>query len=267
MLMNMKKKEKDVFDWDSISIEKYYNIMEILEDNDDDITKNVRIVALILDREEQDIWNMGMDEAGDYISRLNFLGKFDLPKNPNMNIKLPGYDIKVMKDVTKINVAQYVDFQNFVKMPLKEGMEKILSVFLIPDGCRYNEGYDIIDLQKVIRENLSFRVAESLLGFFSDAVRGIISQFPTLLQKTDQESEESGTDGEDGEVNDGDTEEVSGFNSFNWLLLINRVSDRTKMSWDQIWDLGIFEFLNYLQFDIEYKKMEERELAKWKATH
>ena len=166
MLINMKKKEKDVFDWDSISIEKYYDIMEILEDKDDDITKNVRIVALILDKDEQDIWNMGMEEAGDYISRLQFLGKFDLPKNPNMNIKLPGYNIKVMKDVTKINVAQYVDFQNFVKMPLKDSMEKILSVFLIPDGCRYNEGYDIIDLQKVIRENLSFRVAESLLGFF-----------------------------------------------------------------------------------------------------
>lgn len=162
----MKKKEKDVFDWDSISIEKYYDIMDILEDKDDDITKNVRIVALILNKDEQDIWNMGMEEAGDYISRLQFLGKFDLPKNPNMNIKLPGYDIKVMKDVTKINVAQYVDFQNFVKIPLKDSMEKILSVFLIPNGCGYNEGYDIIDLQKVIRENLSFRVAESLLGFF-----------------------------------------------------------------------------------------------------
>lgn len=166
MLINMKKKEKDVFDWDSISIQKYYDIMEILEDKDDDITKNVRIVALILDKDDQDIWNMGMEEAGDYISRLQFLGKFDLPKNPNMNIKLPGYDIKVMKDVTKINVAQYVDFQNFVKIPLKDSMEKILSVFLIPEGCRYNEGYDIIDLQKVIRENLSFRVAEGLLGFF-----------------------------------------------------------------------------------------------------
>ena len=45
-------------------------------------------------------------------------------------------------------------------------MEKILSIFLIPDGCKYNDGYDIVDLQKVIRENLSFRVAEGLLGFF-----------------------------------------------------------------------------------------------------
>ena len=31
--------------------------------------------------------------------------------------------------------------------------------------------------------------------------------------------------------------------------------------------MQIFEFLNYLKFDIEYRKMEERELAKWKTTH
>lgn len=163
----MRKKEKDPFDWENISIDKYYYIKDILDDEtDDDITKNVKMVAIMLDKDEQEVWDMDMAQAGDYISRLQFLGKFELPKHTNMKIKLPGYDLTVMKDLTKISVAQYVDFQNFIKMPLREGMEKILSIFLIPDGCKYNDGYDIIDLQKVIRENLSFRVAEGLLGFF-----------------------------------------------------------------------------------------------------
>lgn len=163
----MRKKEKDPFDWENISIDKYYDIKDILDDEtDDDITKNVKLVAVMLDKDEQEVWDMDMAQAGDYISRLQFLGKFELPKHPNMKIKLPGYDLTVIKDLTKINVAQYVDFQNFVKLPLKEGMEKILSIFLIPEDHKYNDGYDIIDLQKVIRENLSFRVAEGLLSFF-----------------------------------------------------------------------------------------------------
>jgi len=163
----MRKKEKDPFDWDNITIEKYYTIMDILNDEtDDDITKNVKLVAILLDKDEEEIWDMDLSEAGDYISRLMFLNKFDIPSHPNMNIKLPGFDLKVMKDVTKINVAQYVDFQNFVKLPLREGMDKILSIFLIPEGFKYNDGYDIIEVQKTIRENLSFRVAEGLLGFF-----------------------------------------------------------------------------------------------------
>lgn len=163
----MRKKEKDPFDWENISIDKYYYIKDILDDEtDDDITKNVKLVAVMLDKDEQEVWDMDMAQAGDYISRLQFLGKFELPKNSNMKIKLPNYDLVVMKDLTKISVAQYVDFQNFIKMPLREGMEKILSIFLIPEDHKYNDGYDIIDLQKVIRENLSFRVAEGLLGFF-----------------------------------------------------------------------------------------------------
>ena len=164
-----KNKEKNQFDWENITIEKYYNIKDILDDEtDDDITKNVKLVAVITGKDEDEVWSMDMAEAGEYISRLQFLNKFELPKNPNMKIKLPNYDLVVIKDLSKINVAQYVDFQNFVKLPLKEGMEKILSIFLIPEGCKYNDGYDIIDVQKEIRKNLSFRVAEGLLSFFME---------------------------------------------------------------------------------------------------
>ena len=162
-----RNKVKSLFDWVNITMEKYYNIKDILDDEtDDDITKNVKLVAVITGKDEDEVWNMDMAEAGEYISRLQFLNKFELPKNPNMKIKLPNYDLVVIKDLSKINVAQYVDFQNFVKLPLREGMEKILSIFLIPEGCKYNDGYDIIDVQKEIRENLSFRVAEGLLSFF-----------------------------------------------------------------------------------------------------
>lgn len=163
----MKRKDKIQFDWNQISIDKYYEIKDIVEDKDtDDISKNVQLVALMLDKDEQEIWDMELAEVGDYIKALSFLDKFEIPKHPNMNIALPGYRIKVMKDITKINMAQYVDYQNFMRMPLRESMDKILSIFLIPEGKTYNTDYDIIDLQKTIRENLSFRVAEGLLGFF-----------------------------------------------------------------------------------------------------
>ena len=87
------------------------------------------------------------------------------------------------------------------------------------------------------------------------------------MQETGEEEQGSGDDRETGEDREGDTTETGKFNTFNWLFQINRVSDRTKLNWTQVWDLQIYEFLNYLQFDIEYRKMEERELSKWKATH
>ena len=162
----MKKKEIDPFNWDSISIQKYYDINDILNGDEDDITKNVRLVALIMDKDESEVWDMDLAEVGGYIAKLQFLNKFDLPQNTSLKINLPNYKLYVMKDLTKINIAQYVDYQNFAQMGLRDGIEKILSIFLIPEGCSYNTGYDIIDLQKEIREHMSFRVAEGLLGFF-----------------------------------------------------------------------------------------------------
>ena len=87
------------------------------------------------------------------------------------------------------------------------------------------------------------------------------------MQKTGEEDQESGDDGEVREDGEGTTTETGQFNTFNWLYQIKKVSDLTKYDWGKIWDMNVYEFFNYLQFDMEYRKMEERELAKWKTTH
>ena len=87
------------------------------------------------------------------------------------------------------------------------------------------------------------------------------------MQKTGEEDQESGDDGEVREEGEGTTTETGQFNTFNWLYQIKKVSDLTKYDWGKVWDMNVYEFFNYLQFDMEYRKMEERELAKWKTTH
>ena len=87
------------------------------------------------------------------------------------------------------------------------------------------------------------------------------------MQETGEEEQESGDDGETGKDREGSTTETGQFNTFNWLYQIKKVSDLTKYDWGKVWDMNIYEFLNYLQFDIEYRKWEERELKMWKERH
>ena len=87
------------------------------------------------------------------------------------------------------------------------------------------------------------------------------------MQETGEEDQESGDDGETGKDTEGGTTETGQFNTFNWLYQIKKVSDLTKYDWGKVWDMNIYEFLNYLQFDMEYRKWEERELSKWKTIH
>ena len=87
------------------------------------------------------------------------------------------------------------------------------------------------------------------------------------MQASGEEDQESGDDGEVREDTEGSTTETGQFNVFNWLYQIKKVSDLTKYDWGKVWDMNIYEFLNYLQFDMEYRKWEERELRLWRERH
>lgn len=39
------------------------------------------------------------------------------------------------------------------------------------------------------------------------------------------------------------------------------------MSYEEVWDMNVYLFFNYLNFDIEYRKWEAQEIQKWKNTH
>lgn len=48
---------------------------------------------------------------------------------------------------------------------------------------------------------------------------------------------------------------------------MKRVSDLTKKDWDAVWVTNVYEFFNYVNFDIEYRKEEEREVERWRQNH
>ena len=156
------------FSWNYIKGDTYFRILDILEDkNLTGLEESVELVSAITGIPTDEIYNMTLDESGKLFCQLKFLNKFDLIPNYNPKyIKLPSFKIKIMKDVTNMTVSQYIDYQQFVLLPLREGYDKLLSIFLIPEGCKYNDGYDIVELQKEIREGLSWREVQTLLNFF-----------------------------------------------------------------------------------------------------
>lgn len=153
--------------WNDISIEKYYQIKDAFDDTASDLEKNIKAVSIILEIPEDEIWNLPMPEAEALFKKIKFIDKFELIniKDSTKSITIEGTKFNLLKSLNKMTVAQYTDYQTFVSYPLRESIDKILSVFLIPDGHQYNEGYDIIEVQKMFREKMSFLLAQSLLNF------------------------------------------------------------------------------------------------------
>lgn len=160
---------KNMLNWSRISINSYYAITDVLEDEGlNGFEKNIAICSIITGLDESVFSTMSLAEGKEVFSALSFLNELDINKvHLPKRIKVDKYDLEIVADVSKLTVAQFSDWNIIVtgEQNMRYKIDKLLSIFLIPKGCTYNEGYDILDLQQVIRSMISFDVIQKLINF------------------------------------------------------------------------------------------------------
>ena len=162
-----KKKEVNKYDWYSISGEKYWQIIDILQADEDDITKQAELIATPDGISADEVLNMPIQDSAQKVQSLAFLNEFPLEEYRSLTTQVMGgktYD--VITDMSKLTTAAFIDYQTYTKLSFRDAYDKILSCFIIPAGFTYNDGYDVAEVQKVIRENLSWPEVQSMLHFF-----------------------------------------------------------------------------------------------------
>lgn len=143
--------------WNDITLKQFYDIREILSVEDDWTALNLIDCIYNVDCQAMPIHE---------------LKKYDISfikdEIPDVKLKkhytLNGTKYNSNCDITRVSVAQFIDYQNYLKED-EVRLEKLLSVFFMPDGCKdYNTGYDIIKVQEDLMD-LPIPVAQSI-GFF-----------------------------------------------------------------------------------------------------
>lgn len=192
-----KERQTDPFSWDNISINKYYKIYDILFDEtpgEEEINKQVRLVSVITGKPEEEIWNMPLTESTALISKLIFLNKFDIKSRSFSTITVNDEEYDVQADASKMTTSQFVDYQMFTKLPFRDAIDKLLSIFVIPKGHLYNDGYDIVALQRDFRENMPFKLAQEILGFILSKYRTSLESSLTYLENQIKKMKNRGQD-------------------------------------------------------------------------
>lgn len=155
--------------WNEVPIGLYHKISEICARDIEPLDKNIKLISLLSDTPEQEVWNLEMKEAEAVFSQLQWLWKFDFPKNYNgKNLKIDGQTYTVCVDLKNFTISQYIDFQELWPT-LKEDesvLSSILATFIIPEGHKYNTDYDVHKLAKTFDEHLPITTAQSVLYFF-----------------------------------------------------------------------------------------------------
>ena len=81
-------------------------------------------------------------------------------------IKINDQVYTINYNIGKLNMAQYIDFQQIiVKKNYLENLPALLSIFIIPKGHKYNDDYDIIELRNILENNITLDEALSIIFF------------------------------------------------------------------------------------------------------
>lgn len=162
----------------------------------DDLHKQVCIISILSGMAEEDIYNLPIEDYKELAAKAHFLSKeYDGEVLTAKTYILDGWVLTPVADFRKITTAQYIDFQTFAAEGEKRIVE-ILSTMLVPKGTKYNQDYDVIELQEALRKHLSVADALSLFAFFLVRYHALIKDFLTsskemVLKMKDKEKRES----------------------------------------------------------------------------
>lgn len=147
--------------WKDITLRQFNKIQDLLQEIDEYTTLNIIDVLYDVDSANMP----AMEVMNKYAHSLDFL-MTTIPTNEKLKdtytINHREYNSNI--NLTQMTTAQFVDYQNYSKENPVD-ISKCLSVFVIPKGHTYNDGYDLKQVQDDIKD-LDMVTINTLAFFF-----------------------------------------------------------------------------------------------------
>lgn len=168
MLFKKKKKELPKLHWKDITISRNKAILDVYdryEGQEKDLFFLYDLTCAAYGKPSDWIDGMKVGEANEYINSLAIVNE-----KPKVNIArgsyiLNGHKYKVSMNMQAITTAQYIDFQQMADKA-KDMPAEFLSIILVPNGHKYNDGYDMEEVTKDIENYMCIEDCLGLTAFF-----------------------------------------------------------------------------------------------------
>lgn len=175
--------------YNDLPIGKYIEITRIVRDETlPEVDRQVRMLSILSGRTEDDILNAPVTDFAELSRTARFLERLPETKPEVRDIYEAGaFRLVAVRDARKMTAAQYIDFQTFGR-DAGNNIVEMLSCLLVPDGMRYNDGYDVLEVQAAIREHMDCVSALGVYAFFFESLRtsmrGILTSCRRQARKT-----------------------------------------------------------------------------------
>lgn len=129
--------------WNELTVNEFIQLEQLLKADIPESYRTAHVIALLDNKSLDEVENLPISTFMSLAENLSFIQtqpKYnDIQKEYIINNHI--YELK--SEIPSITTAQYIDYQNYSK----EGdLTKLLSVWVIPKGHKYNDGYDMIEV-------------------------------------------------------------------------------------------------------------------------
>lgn len=145
------------------------------------LNKQVAMLSVLCDVDEDTIADLNTTDFNNLVRQTDFLNETP-KKNIIDKVTLNGKEYEIFLSVGEMTMSQYIDFQTLFPQRDKN-FKQILSIFIIPKGCSYGEGYRIEDVIKDIGDYLPITDANNIMFFFALAFQSLTKVMLTYLVK------------------------------------------------------------------------------------
>ena len=152
--------------WTDVSLRQYNDIKQIyLEPNYSDEDRIILLINILFG---VDALKLKTTELNGYVNQLKFLSTNPPKMKLKEKYKLGENWYILRRNLKDFTVAQWIDFQNFLKNGSDtDNFANLLSVFFLPEGEKeYGENYDVEQVRQDINNHLSIADASSIAAFF-----------------------------------------------------------------------------------------------------
>lgn len=172
--------------FEDMPINDYFYIKKELEEltGEKDEVIIFTLLGLLCGEDIDKVYELPMKELNPLIEQIKwFWGPVKSTHKTPKKIRIGDWVLIPCYDVKNLNVAQYIDYEMFAKDRYKYYVD-CLSTFLIPEGKKYNVGYDILEVRKLIGDNISIATSEALyLSFAKSSKRLLNRSLRSLMMK------------------------------------------------------------------------------------
>lgn len=128
--------------WDEITWREYEQIEQILNTDIPSDYKAIHLVSVLTGKSVEEIEKLTVPQFTRLAEHLKFLETEPETHTHQFEYTVNGREYRFAGKIDEITTAMYIDYRAYMNEEDKD-IIKLMSVFLIPKGHDYNDGYDM----------------------------------------------------------------------------------------------------------------------------